>query len=281
MNTRPLLTLCIAAGLLLAGARAAATPSTIIWIPAVDFQAFTSFHLNSDVYFRYRREPNGSMTSPLYLIGPTIGILPWEKLQAEVGFDLMFQGVPQRDYYPIYFHAKVGTPEDAMFKWAPAVVAGVYNLGIKSGVTTQDIVYGLVGRTLPYVGRLSLGYFWSQLDNGPAGTLALVDENGKASNHGFLASWDRTMKEISPKLWLAIDYQGSMSWMGAVSFGVAWSFTDMISMIAAYDLYINRKVNTASDGSQSIVAGRDTITVQLDINFERIRKPKSAPAATK
>ena len=267
-------------GILLGSAPALATPSTIIWIPSVDFQPFTSFHLNSDIYFRYRKEPSGNMTPPLYLIGPTIGILPWEKLQAEVGFDLIFQGVTDRDTYPIYFHGKIGTPEDSMFKWSPAVVAGVYNVGVKSAITTQDIVYGLIGRTLPYVGRFSFGYFWSQLDAGPSTSLKLVDENGNRSNHGFLASWDRTMKEITPKLWLAIDYQGSMSWMGAVNFGLAWSFTDTISMILAYDLYVNRKVVTPTDGSPAfIVAGRDTITVQLDVNFDRIVKPKPAPVA--
>ena len=257
---------------LLDGGRAQATPSTVIWIPSVDVQPFLVFHLNSDVYFRTRSEPSGSMKAPIFMIGPTIGLLPWEKLQLEVGFDLMFQGDTSLDTYPIYFHGKLGTPEDALFKWSPALVAGAYNLGVKSGLTTQNIGYAMVGRTLPYVGRLQVGYFYAH-------DALFTDEKGEASNHGVLAAWDRTMKEISPKLWLAVDYQGSKSWIGALSFGLAWSFTDAISMILAYDLYVNRKqiVGAPAGSPAPLVAGRDTITVQLDINFARLVKAAPAP----
>jgi hypothetical protein len=257
----------------LAGARAAhATPSTEIWIPSVDVQPFLVPHLNFDTYVRLQTEPGGGRRAPIWLFGPTMGVLPWDKLQLEIGFDLVWQALNPQDRYPIYFHAKLGTPEDAMFKWSPAIVAGVYNLGIKPNVTNQNIGYAMVGRTIPKIGRLSLGYFYAH-------DTLFVDERGARSNHGFLAAWDRTMKEISPKLWLCVDYQGSMSWIGAVSFGLAWSFTDNISMIFGYDLYTNRKrtVDAAGQPTGALVAGRDTFTVQLDINLERLVKAKKAP----
>jgi hypothetical protein len=255
-----LLTVVIIFGTFLGADIARATPSTEIWIPSVDLQPFLVLHLNSDVYVRLRNEPDGTRKPPIFVLGPTMGVLPWNWLQMEVGFDLMFQGLSEADKYPIYFHAKIGTPEDSMFKWAPAIVAGVYNVGVNSDLTDQNITYAMIGRTFPWVGRLSVGYFYAH-------DTLFVDEKGRAANQGVLAAWDRTMKEISPKLWLCVDYQGSTSWIGAVNFGFAWSFTDNVSMIFGYDLYINRTVV-----GNALVPGRDTFTVQLDINLDRLSK---------
>ena len=228
-----------------------ATPSTQIWIPSTDIQKFKTFHLNIDSYVHLSDEPDGTRRSPIFMIGPTVGVLPFEKVQAEVGFDLMYQGDANLDDYPIYFHAKVGTPEDSMFTWSPALAIGIYNVGIKPDLTTQDMVYGLVAKTIPVIGRLSAGYFYGN-------STVLVDENGADANHGLLASWDRTMKEISDKLWLAVDYQGSESGLGAVNFGASWAFSSNVSVILGYDHYLNQNVT-----------GRDTATVQVDINLQK------------
>jgi hypothetical protein len=116
-------------------------------------------------------------------------------------------------------------------------------------VTTQDIAYGLVARTFPFVGRLSAGYYYGNDD-------ILVDEKGNRANHGILASWDRTMKELSDKLWLAVDYQGGNNLLSSLNAGASWNFTENISLLIGYDHYLNRAV-----------AGKDTITVQVDINI--------------
>lgn len=228
---------------------ARATPSTQIWIPSTDVQPFETFHLNIDSYPRLQNEPNGTRRAPLFDLGPEVGILPFETIHAEVGFDLMYQGDGTLDKYPLYFNAKLASTEDSICKGFPAIAVGMYNIGIKPGVTTQDMGYGLVARTFPYIGRLSAGYFIGNPN-------VLIDENGNAANHGVLASWDRTMTEISKKLWMAIDYQGSQSSLGAVNAGVSWAFADNVSVIFGYDHYFNHAV-----------AGRDTFTVQVDINF--------------
>jgi hypothetical protein len=69
-----------------------------------------------------------------------------------------------------------------------------------------------------------------------------------------LLSWDRTISEVSDKLWLAVDYQSGKSAVGALSFGAAWAFTPKISLIVGYDVF-NAK------------GSADTFTTQLDINF--------------
>ena len=234
---------------------ASATPSTQIWIPSTDIQPYKTVHLNFDTYLRANSNDDGSRTPPVVVIGPTVGVLPFPKIQAEVGFDVISAG-GDADKYPLYGHFKLGTPEDSLFKLSPAVAVGMYNIGTKSGdarngelATDQNLVYGLVAKTVPVVGRLSAGYFVGNKK-------VLLDENGKSDEKGVLLSWDRTMTEISDKLWMAVDYQGSKSALGALSFGASWAFAKNVSVILGYDIY-NKKAT----------GGENTVTMQLDINF--------------
>ncbi|OGS11856.1 MAG: hypothetical protein A2234_05120 [Elusimicrobia bacterium RIFOXYA2_FULL_58_8] len=234
--------------LCLAPLAANATPSTQIWIPSTDIQKYKTVHLNVDNYVSSAKEAAGNWKAPLLVIGPTIGVLPYEKVQAEVGFDLMRAGLTA-DSDPLYMHAKVGTPEGAAFANSPAFVLGGYNLGTKKDVTDQNIFYGLGAKNVGKMGRFSAGYF-------SGNDKVLVDENGDKANTGLLLSWDRTLTEVSDKLWAAVDYQGGDSALGALSFGLSWAFSGNTSVIFGYDVYNNDKI-----------AGKATYTVQLDINF--------------
>ena len=147
-----------------------ATPSTQVWIPSTDIQPYKTVHLNFDTYLRTKAEgsdpnrqtgvPSNQNLPPVYVIGPTFGVLPFAKIQAEVGFDLIYGGSNTGfglDKYPAYGHVKIGMPEDNT--WIPAVAVGMYNIGTKSGdarkgelATNQDIGYGLVAKTFPVVG---------------------------------------------------------------------------------------------------------------------------------
>lgn len=232
---------------------AAATPSTQVWIPSTDIQPYKTVHLNFDTYLRANTNDDGSRTPPVVVIGPTVGVLPYAKIQAEVGFDVISAG-GDADKYPLYFHGKVGMPEDNT--WIPAVAVGMYNIGTKSGdvrngelATNQDIAYALVAKTFPVIGRLSAGYY-------SGNKKVLIDENGNSDEKGVLLSWDRTMSEISDKLWVAVDYQGGNSAMGALSFGASWAFAKNVSVLFGYDIY-NKKAT----------GGENTVTLQLDINF--------------
>jgi len=236
-----------------ASTAAFATPSTQIWIPSTDVQAFKTGHLGIDNYVRADRRDDGSRDPNVYDIGLTAGVLPFEKVLMEVGIDYLSVG-NNYDNYPVYFNAKLGTPEDSLFKYSPALAIGGYNFGTNSDSnspyrTDQNIVYALAAKTLPVIGRLSAGYFSGNDE-------VLLDQNGKKENDGVLLSWDRAMPEISDKLWLAVDYQGSDSAMGAFSFGGSWAFTKDVSLILGYDVYNNQKI-----------AGKNTFTTQLDINF--------------
>jgi len=232
---------------------AMATPSTQIWIPSTDVQAFKTVHLGIDNYVRAERRDDGSRDPNVYDLGLTAGVLPFEKVQLEVGIDYLVNGTSY-DNYPLYFNAKLGTPENSLFTHSPALAIGGYNFGTNSSSgsalrTDQNIVYALAAKTIPVVGRISAGYFTGN-------DKVLLDENGNKENDGILLSWDRTMSEISDKLWAAVDYQGGDSAMGALSFGVSWAFTKNVSLLVGYDIYNNDNI-----------AGKNTFTTQLDINF--------------
>jgi len=241
---------------------AMATPSTQIWIPSTDVQAYGTFHLGIDNYIRANKGPDGTRQPNTYDIGPVAGFLPFEKLQGEIGFDYLANGTDPNDNHPWSGNIKLATPEDSLFKMSPAIAVGGYNLGaslnkgLAPNVTSgENIMYGLVAKTLPAMGavpslgRISAGYYRGS-------EKALVNTNGSAANDGALLSWDRTMTEISDKLWMAVDYQSGNNVDGAVSFGASWNFAKNVSVILGYDIWNNHSV-----------AGRNTFTTQLDINF--------------
>ncbi len=228
---------------------AMATPSTQIWIPSTDIQAFKSVHLGIDNYLRAERAGDDTNSRPhVYDIGLTTGVLPFEKIQMEAGFDLITNG-SSADDHPLSFNAKLGTPEGALFGGSPALAAGGYLFGTENDLTDYNVVYGLVAKTLPVIGRLSAGYYMGNDE-------LLLDENGEEDNDGVLLSWDRTLSEISDKLWAAVDYQGGDNALGALSFGVSYAFAPNVSVIFGYDIY-----------NENLTGGEDTFTTQLDINF--------------
>jgi hypothetical protein len=219
-----------------------ATPSTIIWIPSVDFQAYKSFHLGIDNYaYDFRNGKAFSGTAFPTDIGLTVGVLPFSSVQAEIGIDYMTPSIS-----PFMLNAKVGIPEGALVNGLPAIAVGGFGFGFLKNVTDYNIVYGIAGKTFPVIGRIEAGYFFGNKK-------LLVDLAGSEDNSGVLFSWDRQITEISENLWLAVDYQGSKSGFGAFSYGFAWSFSKNVNVIFARDVF-NADLPS-------------TFTVQLDINI--------------
>jgi hypothetical protein len=220
-----------------------ATPSTIIWIPSVDFQGYKSFHLGIDNYaYDFMSGKPGSGTAFPTDLGLTVGVLPGSIVQAEIGVDYF---TPQLS--PFMLNAKVGVPEGALADWSPAIAVGGFGFGFLKNVTDYNIVYGIAGKTFPVIGRIEAGYF-------SGNKLLLIDlSSGSADNSGVLLSWDRQITEISENLWLVIDYQGTKSSFGALSYGFAWTFSKKVSVIFARDVF-NADLPS-------------TFTMQLDINI--------------
>ena len=242
---------CVAVAALLLAAPAFATPSTTYWTPmTMDIQPFGVLHLGVDNYFNVDRsshEPHALATD----VGLTIGILPFEKLIMEVGVD----GLYPSDF-PYYFNAKLGTPEDSLFDWSPALEVGIFNIGTGNIATNQNVVYGVIGKTIPNIGRLSIGPYIGN-------SKALVDGNGKKENTGFMAAFDHGFVPTTDakgneykKLVLAADYASGKNAIGGGGVGLYYYFTKDISLLTGPVFFNEKSIN-----------GTWKWTVQLDINF--------------
>lgn len=229
---------------------ALATPSTTYWTPAVtDVQPFGVLHLGADNYFTVFRKASAGGSDFATDYGLTLGVLPFEKLQLEIGVDLM---EPSDD--PLYFNAKLGTPEGALFTESPALNVGVFNVGTKRDVTDYNIGHVMLGKTIPLLGRVFTGAY--------LGSDTLVDADGKRENkgfmvamdHGFYAVKDRAGDEYN-RLVLAGDWASGDNALGGGGVGLYYYFTKNISLLTG-PVFFN----------ESAINGKWKWTVQLDIN---------------
>lgn len=210
--------------ILLAGGfdAAFATPSTTYWTPATsDVQPYGVWHIGIDNYFTLgRKADKGDLPTD---VGLTVGVLPYEKLQLEVGVDWL---EPTLD--PLYFNAKLGTPEGALFEGSPALNIGIYNVGTDrkdatkdgDGRTDYNIVHIMIGKTLPMdLGRLHAGAY-------SGNKKVLVDKNGEKENTGYMIGYDKGFlpakddKGEYNKWVFAADYQSGKNAVGAGGFGI-------------------------------------------------------------
>lgn len=241
-------------GLLMVAGGAFGTPSTQIWIPSTDIQSYLNPHLGWDIY--QNAYGDGLVSNG----GITVGVLPFKKVGMEIGVD--YRDINGTHANPIYFNAKIGLPEDGFFQNMPAFAIGGYDFGLKKNLTSYNLVYGLVAKTFGKIGRLAAGGYKGAVGV-DAKKLFFVASKGydtitgnsiKVDDVGFLASWDRTLREISDKLWIGVDFQSGDNGYGAASVGLAWSFSPNTSVILGYDFY------------NDIKALKPTFTLQFDVN---------------
>jgi hypothetical protein len=262
---RILATACAAVALTSGVAMAILTSQT--WIPSTDAKGFKEVTFNVISIQRFSSNPDAGPS--YYDAGVTFGVLPLESLKLELGFDYLttnFQNDNFADNHPFYFNAKLATPEDLGFKGMPAFAVGAYNLGIADkppiGSTRQNIVYGLVAKTLPVVGRFSAGGYY-----GSSRALATSgNPDNTHNNSGVMASWDRTMSEISDKLWVGVDYMSGNNANGEISAGVSWAFSKQVTFLAGVQIF-NPFYNVSAVDKGALPGGKPAFTTQLYINL--------------
>ena len=229
-----------------------ATPSTTYWTPATtDIQPFGVLHIGVDNYFTVNRKTNDGASAFGTDSGLTVGVLPFEKLQMEIGIDYI-----EPTDHPISFNAKIGTPESALFTGSPALNLGIFNVGTEKGVTDQNILYGVIGKTFPVVGGL---YGALYIGNGKV----LVNKYGNKANTGFMAGVSTPILrgktsegEEYNKLVFAADYASGGNAIGGGGFGLYYYFTKDISLLTGPVWFNSEAIN-----------GKWKWTIQLDINL--------------
>lgn len=210
--------------------------TTEYWTPCViDVHPYGVPELMIGNYFTVDRKiENGGGAFPEDL-GFEIGVLPFEKVQMEVGIDAM---EPSDD--PYMFNAKIGTPEDVLFKGAPGLAIGIFDVGTNPSTTAYDIVDVIIGKTIPYIGRFHAGYYYGN-------HAVLVNGNGQPANHGWMVSYDRTILTLN-KQWLdsivlAADYASGDNYIGGGGFGLYLNWTKNISLLTGPVWFNDYKIN--------------------------------------
>lgn len=252
--------------LTLGAGSAFATPSTTYWTPATsDIQPFGVFHVGIDNYFTLaRKNDKGSLPTD---VGLTVGVLPFDKFQMEVGVDWM---EPTTD--PLMFNAKAGTPEGKLFDGSPALNIGIFNAGTDHRASSKDgdgrtdfnIVDFIVGKTLPLdLGRLHAGVY-----HGNSKALVNMKKEGKKDNNGYMIGWDKGLKLTKDKdgneyaKWvLAADWASGKNYIGGGGFGVYHYFTKDVSLLTG-PVWFNEPSSAGPNPNAKWVW-----TTQLDINF--------------
>jgi len=171
--------------------------------------------------------------------GVTVGVLPFEKLQMEVGVDYIRYGAAAYDDNPVYFNAKLGTPEGSLFKYSPAIAVGITTSAQGRRHCAQHTAgYSVLcngGKDAPHNRQIIRRRVCRQRRQHQ-----LQGPPRRDDNSGVLLSWDRVMTEISDKLWLGVDYQGGNNAYGALNFGASWAFSEKRIGHSGYDIYTRK-----------------------------------------
>ena len=252
---------------------AQATPTTTFWAPSTTaIQPFLVPHITYDTYF-WKGNTAGQAGSPVYPVttGLTMGVLPWENLQLELGFDLL---LPSSD--PFLFNAKLGVPEDKLFSFQPSLAVGIMGVGTKQTTdaalgTDYNMLYAQLQHTIPGIGGyVSVGGYYGLTER-----LYQASDGSGTNRAGFMGGF------ISPDIninlpWLlkmnvAGDVQTGKNAFGAAGGGLYFYFTDKVDILTGPVYYFD-------PGSQP--GGKQWFwTVQLDIDLPLRATPSAAPAA--
>lgn len=219
-----------------------ATPSTTFWTPCTTYiQPFGVPHITYDNYF------GGSGFLPAD-VGLTTGILPFKKIQAEAGFDLFSPGS-----YPLQFNAKAGIPEDVFFNYQPAINFGIFGVGVKRDFTNYNILHLIIGKTIPYLGSISIGGYKGLNKN------LLVNSDGERDDTGFMVAYYRTLEPLTDRIAIAADWMSGKNAFGGGGAGLYFWFTKQIDLILGWVWFNDTGINAYPNG---------VFTIQLDIDFD-------------
>lgn len=234
---------------------AQATSSTTFWTPATTYvQPYLVPHVTYDSYVA---EKGGLQND----YGLTVGFLPFEKLQGEVGVDSFLPGLAKKN---IYLNGKLVVPEGAFGSYQPGISFGVVGAGFEKDVSDFNILHAEIGKTFPVVGSFVIGGYYGLNDK------LLVSSDGKKQQAGALGAWTSPDLVLNlpglNKINFIADVQTGKNVFGAWGAGIGLYFTPAIDILTG-PIFFNDK-NLAKNAF-----GTDFMwTIQLDVDVDVIKK---------
>jgi hypothetical protein len=231
-----------------------ATPSTTFWTPSTTYtQPYLVPHFTYDTYF-------GETGAYGIDTGLTIGILPFETVNAEIGFDLIYPGFTQS---ALGLNGKVTLVEGKLADWQPGVSVGVSNIGFKKDLTDLYLLHASVGKTFPVIGEIGAGVYTGLNDK------LLVNADGSKENTGFFLHWMGPEFQVGlpglKKIVPAADFQSGKNVLGAAGGGLYFYFTAAIDLLVGPVFFLEPKLQPGQSDW--------LFTAQIDIDFD-LRSPK-------
>jgi hypothetical protein len=260
---KKLLLAASAAALLAFAGPAMATPSTVVWTPATTYtQPYLVPHLTYDTYVGER----GNLQNDY---GLTVGFLPSEKIQGEVGFDLFYPGFT-KDFFQL--NGKLTLMEGALGEWAPGLSVGVANLGFKKDVSNYGVTYAALGKGFGQAGTIGLGGYYGAMSK-----LLWTGSSGTVARTGVMASYTSADINLNltglKKVVLGADVASGKNWLGAVGAAATFYFTDSIDVLTGPVWFLDKDIYKGATG------GNFVWTIQVDVDFDLRPPAPPAPAA--
>lgn len=243
----------LAALMLSTATSATATPSTDFWTPATTYvQPYLVPHLTYDTYFA----EGGAYPIDT---GLTIGVLPWEKLQGEVGVDLLQPGLTKNG---LVFNAKLVVPEGAYGEAFPGLSVGVQNVGFEKDVNDLYLLHATVAKTFAGVGNVAVGGYYGVNDK------LMLSSSGAKNQAGLMFAYTSPDLVVDlpglNKIVFLADAMTGKNAFGAVGGGIGFYFTPSIDILTGPVFFLDKDLQPG--GSAMLW------TVQLDVDFD-LRKP--------
>lgn len=244
----------IAAAAILASSQAAlATPSTTYWTMATTYtQPYLVPHITYDTYFG---EPGAYPTDT----GITMGFLPFEKLQGEVGFDLFY---PAKGKSALLLNAKLTLVEGALGDWSPGLSVGIMGVGFQKDVNDYNMIHATLGKGFGPAGTFAIGGYYG------SNKALFLDAAGAKKQAGVLASWMGPDIKVGvpglDKIVLAADMQTGKNVFGAAGGGVYLYFTPAIDLLLGPVFFFEKELQP---GQASWLW-----TMQLDVDVDFTKK---------
>lgn len=252
----------VAAAVLAAAQGASATPSTTFWTPETTYtQPYLIPHLSYDTYVAEK-----GILANTY--GLTIGVLPFEKLQGEIGVDAFY---PTGSFFTkdiAQVNAKLTLPENAFGAWQPGVSFGIANVGFKKDVSDYDLLHLSIGKALP-IGAVAVGGYY-----GAGSKVLWTASSGSVNRAGFMASWTSPDIKVGraglDKIIFLADVATGKNWMGAVGGGIGLYFTPSIDLLTGPVVFLDKDLYTGLAGTNVLW----TMQVDVDVDFALPTPPK-------